>query len=55
LKDTLTMLAINMEKGFAAVEKSMGELRTARGFDRVWHLLTIAGILSVMARAFKWI
>jgi len=55
LKDTLTMLAINMEKGFAAVEKSLGELRTARAFDRVWHLLMIAGILSVMARAFKWI
>src|SRR3954453_22857337 len=43
LKDALATLAINMEKGFAAVEKSLGELRTARGFDRVWHLLTIAG------------
>src|SRR4051812_32264520 len=37
LKDALTTLAINVEKGFAAVEKSLGELRTARGFDRVWH------------------
>jgi chromosome segregation ATPase len=55
LKDALATLAINMEKGFAAVEKSLGELRTARGFDRVWHLLTIAGLLSVIARAFKWI
>ena len=55
LKDAQTTLAINMEKGFAAVEKSLGELRTARGFDRVWYLLMIAGILSVMARAFKWI
>ena len=55
LKDALTTLAVNMEKGFAAVEKSLGELRTARAFDRVWHLLMIAGILSVMARAFKWI
>ena len=55
LKDALATLAVNMEKGFAAVEKSLGELRTARAFDRVWHLLMIAGILSVMARAFKWI
>jgi chromosome segregation ATPase len=55
LKDALTTLAINMEKGFAAVEKSLGELRTARGFDRVWYLLMTAGLLSVMARAFKWI
>jgi len=55
LKDALTTLAINMEKGFATVEKSLGELRTARGFDRVWYLLMIAAILSVMARAFKWI
>ena len=55
LKDAQTTLAINMEKGFAAVEKSLGELRIARGFDRVWYLLMIAGILSVMARAFKWI
>ena len=55
LKDAQTTLAINMEKGFAAVEKSLGELRTARGFDRVWYLLMLAGLLSVMARAFKWI
>ena len=55
VKDALATLAINMEKGFAAVEKSLGELRIARGFDRVWYLLMIAGILSVMARAFKWI
>jgi len=55
VKDALATLAINMEKGFAAVEKSLGELRTARGFDRVWYLLMLAGLLSVMARAFKWI
>ena len=55
VKDALATLAINMEKGFAAVEKSLGELRTARGFDRVWYLLMAAGMLSVVARAFKWI
>jgi len=55
LKDALATLAINMEKGFANIEKSLGELRTARGFDRVWYLLMAAGMLSVVARAFKWI
>jgi SMC interacting uncharacterized protein involved in chromosome segregation len=48
LKDVVTALAINMEKQF-------GALRTARAFDRVWWLLMSAAILSIMARAFKWI
>jgi hypothetical protein len=51
----VTALAINMEKKFAEVEKSFGALRTARAFDRVWWLIMSAGILSIMARAFKWI
>jgi predicted nucleic acid-binding Zn-ribbon protein len=55
LKDVVTALAINMEKQFAKVEKSIGDLRTARAFDRVWWLIMSAGILSIMARAFKWI
>ena len=55
LKDVVTALAINMEKQFANVEKSFGALRTARAFDRVWWLLMSAGILSIVARAFKWI
>jgi uncharacterized coiled-coil protein SlyX len=55
LKDVVTALAINMEKQFANVEKSFGALRTARAFDRVWWLIMSAGILSIMARAFKWI
>ena len=55
LKDVVTALAINMEKQFANVEKSIGALRTARAFDRVWWLVMSAGILSIMARAFKWI
>jgi hypothetical protein len=55
LKDVVTALAINMEKGFGGVEKSFGALRTARAFDRVWYLLMTGGILGIMARAFKWI
>jgi hypothetical protein len=55
VKDAVTALAINMEKQFANVEKSLGVLHTARAFDRVWWLLMSAALLELMARAFKWI
>lgn len=55
VKDSVTALAVNMEKKFAAVEKSIGVLHTARAFDRVWWLLMSAALLGLMARAFKWI
>jgi hypothetical protein len=48
VKDSVTALAINMEKSFAA-------LHSARAFDRVWWLLMSGALLGVMARAFKWI
>jgi len=48
LKDTVSALAINMEKSFAS-------LHAARAFDRVWWLLMSGALLGVMARAFKWI
>jgi predicted nucleic acid-binding Zn-ribbon protein len=48
LKDTVSALAINMEKSFAS-------LQAARAFDRVWWLLMSGALLGVMARAFKWI
>jgi archaellum component FlaC len=48
VKDSVTTLAINMEKSFAA-------LHAARAFDRVWWLLMSGALLGVMARAFKWI
>ena len=55
VKDTVTALAINMEKSFANVEKSIAALHSARAFDRVWWLLMSGALLGVMARAFKWI
>jgi predicted nucleic acid-binding Zn-ribbon protein len=62
VKDLVTALAVNMEKAFANVEKrftdiekSFAVLHSARAFDRVWWLLMSAGLLGVMARAFKWI
>ena len=55
VKDLVTALAINMEKSFANVEKSIAALHSARAFDRVWWLLMSGALLGVMARAFKWI
>ena len=55
VKDSVTALAINMEKSFANVEKSFAALHSARAFDRVWWLLMSGALLGVMARAFKWI
>ena len=55
VKDSVTALAINMEKSFANVEKSFAALHSARAFDRVWWLLMSGALLGVMARAFKWL
>ncbi len=62
VKDSVTALAINMEKSFANVEKqftnvekSFAGLHAARAFDRVWWLLMSGALLGIMARAFKWI
>jgi hypothetical protein len=55
LKDVVNALAINMEKGFARIEKSIGAERTARALDRVWWLLMSGALLGIMARAFHWI
>jgi capsule polysaccharide export protein KpsE/RkpR len=55
VKDSVTALAINMEKSFANVEKAITALHSARAFDRVWWLLMSGALLGVMARAFKWI
>src|SRR6266581_2716413 len=35
VKDSVTTLAINMEKSFANIEKSIAALHAARAFDRV--------------------
>jgi predicted nucleic acid-binding Zn-ribbon protein len=48
LKDSVTALALNVEKSFAA-------LNIARAVDRVWWLLMSGALLGIMARAFKWI
>jgi len=48
VKDSVTSLALTMEKSFAA-------LKIGRAFDRVWWLLMSGALLGIMARAFKWI
>jgi hypothetical protein len=48
VKDSVTSLALAMEKSFAA-------LKVGRALDRVWWLLMSGALLGIMARAFKWI
>ncbi len=35
--------------------KAIGELKVARFVERVWYMLMSAGLLWVIAKAFKWI
>ena len=37
------------------LKEAFASLNVARAMDKVWALLTIAALLSVMARGFKWI
>jgi outer membrane murein-binding lipoprotein Lpp len=45
-------LRLDMQKGFGELDKKLE--RTSLG-DRIWMLITAAGILAVMAHGFKWI
>ena len=44
-----------MDKGFKAIDDKFAKMNVSRVWDRVWFLLTAAGIFGVMARGFKWI
>ena len=44
-----------MDKGFSAIDRKFAKMNISRIWDRVWFLLTAAGIFAVMARGFKWI
>ena len=48
-----------VEKRFAATDASIAALRleTSKSLNelRIWFLVTVAGVLSVMAKAFHWI
>ena len=48
LRDRFDAFVVETERAFAKLQVSMVE-------TRVWSLLTIGGILLLMARAFKWI
>lgn len=48
VKDSVAALALKTEQSFTA-------LNVSRMADRVWWLLIAAGLLTVMARGFKWL
>jgi|GEM_PF-2030081 len=48
VKDSVAALAL-------ATEKSFTSLKGSRMADRIWWIAISAGLLSVIARAFKWI
>jgi len=66
IKTDLRSLRDKVEAGFTdvrqsiaqlsvAMEKAYGKARVATIETRVWGLVTLGGILLLMARAFKWI
>jgi len=55
VKDSVVALRIETKDGFAVVDKAFAALKIARVWDRVWWLMISAGLLGVMARAFKWL
>lgn len=48
VKDSVNALRLETKESFAS-------LKMDRIWDRIWWLMITAGVLSVMARAFKWI
>jgi peptidoglycan hydrolase CwlO-like protein len=48
VKDIVSDLKMQMETRFAKLDAS-------RALDKVWWLLSMASLLAVMARGFKWI
>lgn len=40
---------------FGEIQKTLEAMNTGRVWDRVWMLLSMAALLGVMARGFKWI
>ena len=64
--ESIAALRLETHKSFAAVNESIAalrvemlrgftELKVARVTDRIWWFAMAAGLLSVIARAFKWI
>lgn len=38
-----------------AIAETLNDLKVGRAYDKVWFLLMTAGLLWVIAKAFKWI
>jgi predicted nucleic acid-binding Zn-ribbon protein len=55
VKDSLYALGIELKESLAAIDRRFSKLDTSRALDKVWWLTIAAGILTVMARGFKWV
>jgi len=59
LKDTVSNLTTQIEARFermnGQIEVRFAKLNMSRALDKVWWLLSMASLLAVMARGFKWI
>jgi uncharacterized protein YlxW (UPF0749 family) len=55
IKDSLYALRLEMKESLAAIDRRFEKLDISRALDKVWWLTIAAGILSAMARGFKWI
>jgi len=59
VRDSVAALECKMLERFAALDsetlKGFADLREGQWKNKVWFLLTAAGILGIMAHGFKWI
>src|SRR5690348_2647408 len=55
LRDGFSDLKTQMEKMNGQIEVRFAKLNMSRALDKVWWLLSMASLLAVMARGFKWI
>jgi hypothetical protein len=59
IRQSIAQLSVATEKSIGqlsvSMEKAYGKAKVATIETRVWGLVTLGGILLLMARAFKWI
>ena len=55
LSDIVSDLKAQVEKRNGQIDVRFAKLNLSRVLDKVWWLLSMASMLAVMARGFKWI
>jgi phage shock protein A len=55
IRQEVKELAAKFDMKFGELQKALESMRVGRVWDRVWMLISMGALLSVMARAFKWI